>query len=99
MRGCQTKMVLGVPCAAPFALNASLLAEAIRRLKDDFRFVGLTGRWDESVCLFHARLGGAPVAAQFLNSRPRESLLPQGTARPMQPPAVDVVERNRLTLR
>jgi len=65
--------VLGVPCAAPFALNASLLAEAARRLRDDFLFVGLTEDFDASVCLFHARLGGTtlPVAAQFLNGRPR----------------------------
>ena len=32
LRGCQAKMVLGVPCAAPFELNASLLAEATRRV-------------------------------------------------------------------
>ena len=44
IRGCQTKMVLGVPCAAPFALNASLLAEAVRRVSGDFMFVGLTHR-------------------------------------------------------
>ena len=71
LRGCQTKMVLGVPCAAPFALNASLLAEATRRVRDDFLFVGLTERFEASVCLFHARLGGSPVPAQFLNTRPR----------------------------
>ena len=44
LRGCQTKMVLGVPCAAPFALNSSLLAEAVRRVTHDFVFVGLTDR-------------------------------------------------------
>ena len=71
MLGCQTKMVLGVPCAAPFALNASHLREAIRRVRFDFAFVGLTERFDASVCLFHSRFGGAPVAAQFLNTRPR----------------------------
>lgn len=72
MRGCQTKMVLGVPCAAPFPLNDSLLHEAQRRVRNDFLFVGLTERFDESVCLFHARLGGKrPVASQFLNTRPR----------------------------
>ena len=31
LAGCQTKMVLGVPCAAPVRLNASLLAEAVRQ--------------------------------------------------------------------
>lgn len=71
MSGCQTKMTLGVPCAAPFELNASHLAEAVRRVGHDFRYVGLTDRWDASVCLFHASLGGSPVPAQFLNTRPR----------------------------
>ena len=92
MRGCQTKMVLGVPCAAPFALNTSLLAEAVRRLRDDFRFVGLTDRWDQSICLFHARLGGEPVAAQFLNSRPR-GILPSGATPPQQLARAPAVER------
>ena len=31
--------------------------------------MGLTEKWDASVCLFHARLGGQPVPAQFANSR------------------------------
>ena len=70
MRGCQAKMVIGIPCAAPFPLNASHMAEVRRRLAHDFLFVGLTERFEASVCLFHARLGGMPVAAQFLNSRP-----------------------------
>ena len=41
IKGCQAKMVLGVPCAAPYALNATLLAEAARRISDDFLFVGV----------------------------------------------------------
>ena len=69
LRGCQTKMTLGVPCAAPLALNLSLLAEARRRVESDFLFVGLTAAWDASVCLFHALLGGVPRTVQFLNGR------------------------------
>ena len=115
-RGCQTKMLLGLPCAAPLAgdddgeghakapsaiatggggggavifagrgamraakvpvpvapltLNASHVAEAVRRVQHDLAFVGLTERFDESVCLFHARFGGRPVPAQFVNVRP-----------------------------
>ena len=71
MRGCQTKMVLGVPCSAPYTLNASLFAEAARRVRRHFLFVGLTERFDESICLFHVRFGGQPVGTQFLNTRPR----------------------------
>ena len=132
-RGCQTKMLLGLPCAAPLAddvdgggsggggggggdgdgdgggegdekpmatttttrattmrathgatvrahpvlhpvppltLNASHVAEAVRRIEQDIAFVGLTERFDESVCLFHRRFGGRPVPAQFVNVRP-----------------------------
>ncbi len=111
-RGCQTKMLLGLPCAAPLAgdgdeshakasatatgaggpgagakrgakraakvpvpvapltFNTSHVAEAVRRIEHDLAFVGLTERFDESVCLFHARFGGHPVPAQFVNVRP-----------------------------
>lgn len=41
MLGCQTKMVLGIPCSAPMQMNASLLQEAARRIREDFRFVGV----------------------------------------------------------
>ena len=37
-------------------------------------------RWDSSICLFHTMLGGSPVPAQFLNTRPR-SKYPWPTAR------------------
>lgn len=70
IKGCQTKMVLGVPCAAPLRLNATLLNEATRRLLHDFAFVGLTDRWNASVCLFHAKYGGDVYAVEFANSRP-----------------------------
>ena len=38
-----------------------MVREALRRVRHDLLFVGLTERWDAAVCLFHARLGGAPV--------------------------------------
>ena len=78
--GCQTKMVLGVPCAATLPLTPALLEEAVRRVRHALRFVGLTERFDASVCLFHARLGGAPVAAQFENARPAAAAAAGGVA-------------------
>ena len=51
-------------------LNATLLKEATRRVLHDFAFVGLTDRWNASVCLFHAKYGGEVYAAEFANSRP-----------------------------
>lgn len=35
-----------------------------------FAFVGLTDRWNDSICLFHARFGGRCLAAELLNNRP-----------------------------
>ena len=47
--------VLGVPCAAPLDLNASLIAEAVRRVTDDFQFVGLTEQWYVLLLLTYSR--------------------------------------------
>ena len=71
VRGCQAKMLLGVPCAAPLRVNATMAAEARRRVRDDLALVGLTERFDETVCLFHAIYGGAPRPSQFINGRAR----------------------------
>ena len=68
--GCQTKMVLGVPCAATRRSRPRCWRRRCAVVRRVLRFVGLTERFDASVCLFHAQLGGAPVAAQFENARP-----------------------------
>ena len=47
------------------------MGAAAVRLVRRLAFVGLTERFDDAVCLFHARFGGRPVPAQFLNVRPR----------------------------
>ena len=56
--GCQTRMVLGQSCWSHEPLNRSEVKAAQRRL-EDFAFVGITDRYDESVCLFHAMAGGS----------------------------------------
>ena len=43
---------------------------ALRRLKTEFAFVGLTNNWALSICLFHAIFGGPCLAHEFLNTRP-----------------------------
>ena len=45
-------------------------AEAARRVREGFAFVGLTEEWDLSVCLFHKMFGGACHAFEFENTRP-----------------------------
>jgi hypothetical protein len=39
-------------------------------LENDFAFVGLTGEWDLSVCLFHKMYGGKCHSREFVNVRP-----------------------------
>jgi hypothetical protein len=68
--GCQTKMILGRTCASPRVLTVAEVRRAISILRHDFAFVGLTEDYDESVCLFHRKLGGLPAWAEFLNVRP-----------------------------
>ena len=46
------------------------LKNAVRAIEYEFAFVGITERYDSSVCLFHAMYGGEPRAAEFLNTHP-----------------------------
>ena len=45
-------------------------AEAARRVREGFSFVGITEEWELSVCLFHRMFGGACHAAEFVDTRP-----------------------------
>merc|ERR1712107_340610 len=45
------------------------IALAKDRLITGFAFVGLTHEWDLSVCLFHAKFGGACNKREFQNIR------------------------------
>ena len=69
----QTKMILGIYRYADRA-DASLdVAEAIRRLRECFPFVGLQERWGESLWLFSRTMrGAAPFSAEraAVNTRP-----------------------------
>ena len=60
--GCQTKMVLGFECARDLAITEAARAEAVRRLREDFAFVGLQEQWESSVELLWRMFGvpGAP---------------------------------------
>ena len=73
VRNVQTKMILGIYRYADRA-DASLdVAEAIRRLRECFPFVGLQERWGESLWLFSRTMrGAAPFSAAqaLVNTRP-----------------------------
>ena len=60
--GCQTKMLLGYGCHEAHALTAYEVARArayVQHSAPERLFIGLTHRYNESVCLFHAQLGGS----------------------------------------
>ena len=85
-RGCQTKMVLGLPCTHPTVLGLPDALLAAELLLTAFAFVGLTDDWARSVRLFHAMLGGTPHPLELLNTRP-------GLARDVsQPQRLDGIE-------
>ena len=71
--GCAAKMLLGHKCAAKVrSIDAAAAAALVPRLG----FVGLTGRWAESVELLHAQLGlGPPLEAELRNAHagPRQN--------------------------
>merc|ERR1712216_899514 len=58
--GVQVKMMMGFPSRVevPKAKMRELTGLAISRLDEGFIFVGLTEKWNLSVCLFHAMFGG-----------------------------------------
>ena len=65
----QIKMLNGfhLKNATP-PLTSSELSIAVARLMG-LDFFGITDRWSESVCLFHAVFGGTPRPSQFINVR------------------------------
>ncbi|GBF98963.1 hypothetical protein Rsub_12609 [Raphidocelis subcapitata] len=86
----HVKMLLGSKIVArggkPLQLSAFNLTTALTNLLR-LDFFGLTDRWAESICLFHATFGGEPRPSAFLNTRPGES---------PQPPewVVEAIRRN-----
>jgi hypothetical protein len=72
--GCAAHMLAGRPCGIqPDRIKtAEEMDSKVKALKsiDQLGFVGLTGQWPLSVCLFHARFGGTCLRASFTNVRP-----------------------------
>ncbi|CAE7676867.1 hypothetical protein AK812_SmicGene10751 [Symbiodinium microadriaticum] len=72
--GCTARMLTGGDCAEasskrngePFDGGRQRLRQALEML-EDMAFVGLTERWDESVCLFHRMFGGSVSTAQLVD--------------------------------
>ena len=64
---CQTKMVLGIPCGEAVDVTPDMSREAIRRLREDFRFVGVQDHWSASVQLALAEFN-ATSATELVKS-------------------------------
>lgn len=71
-KSCATSMVLGRRCSLlpRWLQDPYNVSEAVRRVEEDFAFVGMTDHWNLSICLFHAMHGGRVHAFEFANSRP-----------------------------
>jgi len=72
LRGCMTKMVLGKQCSERYKLTMADLQEAKRIIRNEFAFVGINERWEESVRLFHGLHGGQLYADEVF-ARYRDS--------------------------
>lgn len=79
--GCAVKMLTRSPSGAvPFGScaqgeppTAEEVSEAIHRLQTGFAFVGLTDRWEWSMCLWDAKYGNACNDFNFVNVRPGQN--------------------------
>jgi len=75
--GCSVKMLtrsgsMMQTCGTAPPPSQNETKEAVNRIKQ-FAFVGLTERWELSICLFRKMFGGKCVGADFLNTRPTEN--------------------------
>lgn len=71
VKGCQTKMFTGYQCSDHTAnISISSVLEARRVMSQYFAFIGITDRWIESICLFHAMYGGKIRPVEIENVRP-----------------------------
>eukprot|EP00418_Pyrodinium_bahamense_P009177 CAMPEP_0179110940 /NCGR_PEP_ID=MMETSP0796-20121207/51798_1 /TAXON_ID=73915 /ORGANISM="Pyrodinium bahamense, Strain pbaha01" /LENGTH=126 /DNA_ID=CAMNT_0020809085 /DNA_START=13 /DNA_END=393 /DNA_ORIENTATION=- len=70
MMSMQTRMILGYGPYQHANLTTEDQAEAIRRLREHFIFVGDTDQWDVSIRLFHATIGGEMKGFELKNMQP-----------------------------
>ena len=70
---CQIKMILGFRCHQQVEESLLNVSKALQIFQSQHFFFGMTDRWDESICLFHAwYMGGRRqmYAFELQNNRP-----------------------------
>ena len=67
--GCQTKMILGIECAKMYVITMNDIIEAKRRISQEFAFVGIQSRWNQTIHLFHSLYGGKMYEEELLKLR------------------------------
>jgi len=78
VQGCQTKMLAEdgypegpSPCVVSYIPPTDRMVQvSLQRLRHGFAFVGITDKWDLSLCLFHKMFGGDCTVSEFTNTRP-----------------------------
>ena len=84
LHGCVVKQLNAIPCSREDGGPRPLAREAFRADADmdalvpramdalqEFFFVGIRERWDQTVFAFHAATGTRPAAAEFVRARSR----------------------------
>jgi len=69
IKGCQVRMLIGRGCGEYYTPTPADVAEAIRVMKNEFLFVGITEDWAKSIFLFHGLFVGIPTKSEFHNMR------------------------------
>jgi hypothetical protein len=67
--GCQTKMVLGRVCHDAAPVTQADLALAVSTLRENFKFVGVMERWEDSVHVYHQLYGGPVLPIELMAQR------------------------------
>jgi len=77
IKGCQVRMLIGRMCGENYTPTTADVAEAIRVMKNEFLFVGVTDEWAKSIFLFHGLFGGVPTKSEFHNMRKTTAKRPE----------------------
>lgn len=70
VRGFAARMLTGARPKQVRKEKAAVMGLALEMIQEDFAFIGLTDRWNETVCLWQTKFGGRYTTETFSNCRP-----------------------------